>query len=164
MHRDSNSNRLAGWLSAVALGVTSAGLVQAAQPDADAASTAAPAAQSDETPPAESPRRTRERRRNTPAATDGADAPAAAAAAPAPSETATAATLAEPRAETVEARIVCKSYKPTGSRMARRVCGTPEQWAAVGEATSDNAEESMRQIRDRSTIAMPADNPLNPND
>ena len=48
--------------------------------------------------------------------------------------------------------------------MARRVCGTPEQWAAVGEATSDNAEESMRQIRDRSAIAMPVDNPLNPND
>ena len=48
--------------------------------------------------------------------------------------------------------------------MARRVCGTPEQWAAVGEVTSENAEESMRQIRERSTIAMPADNPLNPND
>ena len=48
--------------------------------------------------------------------------------------------------------------------MARRVCGTPEQWAAIGEATSDNAEESMRQIRERSAIVPPIDNPLNPND
>ena len=36
--------------------------------------------------------------------------------------------------------------------MARRVCGTPEQWAALDEATTDNAQEGMRQIRDRSTI------------
>ena len=48
--------------------------------------------------------------------------------------------------------------------MARRVCGTPEQWAAIGEATSDNAEEGMRQIRERSSPRLPIDNPLNPND
>jgi hypothetical protein len=112
-------------------------------------------------PPAESSRGARERRRNAQSATDAAEATAAAA--PATPETAAAA-LGEPPAETVEARIVCKNYKPTGSRMARRVCGTPEQWAAVGEATSDSAEENMRQIRERSAIASPIDNPLNPND
>ena len=64
--------------------------------------------------------------------------------------------------ETVEARIVCKSYKPTGSRMARRVCGTPEQWAAIGEATSENAEESMRQIRERSSDRIADRQPAEP--
>ena len=163
MQRDSSSNRLATWLSAVALGIATTGVAQA-QPDAAVADDADAAATAEQSAPAaESPRRTRERR-NAQAATNAAEAPAEAAAAPATPETAAAATLVEPPAETVEARIVCKNYKRTGTRMARRLCGTPEQWAAIGEATSENAEENMRQIRERSAIASPIDNPLNPND
>ena len=164
MRRDSSSKRLLSWLTAVALGIAAPSVMQAAQPEAEAAATPAPAAESDEAPAAESPRRARERRRNEEAAQDTAGTQAAAAAAPATPDTGAAATLAEQPAETVEARLVCKSYKRTGTRMARRVCGTPEQWAALDEATTDNAQEGMRQIRDRSTIAMPSDNPLNPND
>ena len=162
MQRDSSSKRLATWLAAVALGIATTGAAQA-QPDAAVADDADAAAKAEQpAPAAESPRRTRERR-NARAATNAAETPAEAAAAPATPATAAAA-LVEPPAETVEARIVCKNYKPTGSRMARRVCGTPEQWAAIGEATSENAEENMRQIRERSAIASPIDNPLNPND
>ena len=162
MQRDSSSKRLATWLSAVALGIATAGVAQA-QTDAAVADDADAAATAEQSAPAdESPRRTRERR-NAQAATDAADVPAEATAAPATPETAAAATLVEPSAETVEARIKY-NYKRTGTRMARRFCGTPEQWAAIGEATSENAEENMRQIRERSAIASPIDNPLNPND
>ena len=164
MRRDSSSKRLLSWLAAMALGIAAPGVVQAAQPEGDAAATPAPAAESDEASAAESPRRAGEPGRNEEAAQDTAGAQADAAAAPATPDTGAAATLAEQPAETVEARIVCKNYKRTGTRMSRRVCGTPEQWAAVDEATTDNAQENMRQMRDHSRIAMPSDNPLNPND
>jgi hypothetical protein len=102
----------------------------------------APAAAGQTISPAEQPSR-RERRRNAEAA-----ASAAAAAAP-PAATQAAATDA---AATAEPKMVCKSVKPIGSRVERRVCGTEEQWAAANQSTSSDAQESMRQVRDRSGI------------
>jgi hypothetical protein len=102
----------------------------------------APAAAGQTTSPAEQPSR-RERRRNAEAA-----ASAAAAAAP---PAATQAAAADPTAP-AEPKVVCKNIKPIGSRVARRICGTEEQWAAASESTSADAQEGMRQVRDRSGV------------
>jgi hypothetical protein len=107
--------------------------------DSSAAANASPAAEQG-TAPAEQLSR-RERRRNAEAAA------AAAAAAPA---VATAA--AADSAAAAEPKMVCKSVKPIGSRVERRICGTEEQWAASSQSTSADAQESMRQIRDRSGV------------
>lgn len=100
---------------------------------------------------AEQPRRARDRRRSAavaatsqPAA-DTAAAPAAATADAAP---------ATPPAETVDQRIVCKNVKLTGTKISRRVCGTPDQWTAQEQRTSDDAQEAMRQVRDRSSVVV----------
>jgi hypothetical protein len=88
--------------------------------------------------PAEQPSR-RDRRRNAETAA------AAAAATPAAAPTADGAATAEPK-------VICKNIKPIGSRVARRICGTEEQWAASGESTRADAQEGMRQVRDRSGV------------
>ncbi|HXS80066.1 MAG TPA: hypothetical protein VN818_07260 [Gammaproteobacteria bacterium] len=50
-------------------------------------------------------------------------------------------------AATDEPAMVCKSIKPLGTRVAKRVCGTPEQWAAFEKKTTDAASDDMRQVR-----------------
>jgi hypothetical protein len=130
---------------AVSLGIATATLAQDATPRDDTTVTRAAEAAT----PAEQPRRSRERRR-------AAQTPDEAR----PSETAaiadtTAAALAPEPDETVETRIVCKNIKALGTKISRRVCGTPEQWAAQARKTTDDAQETMRQVRDRSAIAMP---------
>ena len=52
----------------------------------------------------------------------------------------------------VEAEIVCKNIKPLGTRMARRICGTPAQWAALEKKTTDAAEDDMRQVGGQGAI------------
>ena len=48
---------------------------------------------------------------------------------------------------TDEPATICKNIKPLGTRMAKRVCGTPEQWAALEKKTTDAASDDMRQVR-----------------
>jgi hypothetical protein len=59
-----------------------------------------------------------------------------------------------PTSETVDIKIVCKNIKVIGTKIARRVCGTPEQWAAQQRKTTDGAQEAMRQVRERSSIVV----------
>lgn len=121
---------LAAWL-VLALGVASSASAQSRSTES-AARSAEPSAA-----PAEQPRR-RDRRRN-----DDAAAPAAA---PATDASASATAAAN------EPKLICKNIKPIGSRVARRICGTEEQWAADNARTSADADESMRQMRGRSGI------------
>jgi hypothetical protein len=59
--------------------------------------------------------------------------------------------------------MVCKNIKLTGTKISKRICGTPEQWAAQEKRTTDDAQEAMRQVRDRSSIVVTQpDNPLSP--
>jgi hypothetical protein len=131
---------------ALSLGTATATLAQDATPPDDAAVT--PAAEAAATA---EPRRSRERRR---AAQVPEEPRASHAAAVAVTET-TAAALAPDPDETVETRIVCKNIKVLGTKISRRVCGTPEQWAAQARKTTNDAQETMRQVRDRSSIAIP---------
>ena len=100
----------------------------------DAAAPAASATSAAPAEPAAPPRR--ERRRTAQAET--ATAPAATPATAAP----VAATAATEGPTTI-----CKNIKPLGTRMAKRVCGTPEQWAALEKKTTDAASDDMRQVR-----------------
>ena len=60
---------------------------------------------------------------------------------------ATAAQDATATAATEEPARVCKNIKPLGTRMAKRVCGTPEQWAALEKKTTDDASDDLRRVR-----------------
>jgi hypothetical protein len=108
--------------------------------------------------PADQTRRARDRRRAV--AGDETRAPEATAV-PETLPTHTVATTSQPQpVEEVEARMVCKNIKLTGTKIARRICGTQEQWASMEKRTSENAQEGMRQIRDRSTVV--TSQPQNP--
>lgn len=99
----------------------------------------APAAATSTAPAEAAPQSRRDRRRAAKADT-------------AASKTQTVAAAAQPAGEedgveaVVESEIVCKNIKPLGTRMARRVCGTPAQWAALEKKTTDAAEDDMRQV------------------
>jgi hypothetical protein len=129
---------------AIALGTSVGALAQDSSPAANDATAAELAT------PAEQPRRNRDRRRNADAAVEAA-APVTAATAATATE-AVAATAQQ--AETVEARMVCKNIKLTGTKISKRICGTPEQWAATNEKTSDDASETMRQVRQQTGIVV----------
>jgi hypothetical protein len=126
---------------AVALGTSVGALAQDSSPAANDATATEPAT------PAEQPRRNRDRRRNADAAAEAA-APATAASA----TSSVAATTQQ--AETVEARMVCKNIRLTGTKISKRVCGTPEQWAATNEKTSNDASETMRQVRQQGGVVV----------
>ena len=106
--------------------------------DAAATAASAPAAE-----PAAPPSR-RDRRRpaqaETAAVPAAATAPAAPAAAAAPVAPAAGAEAEGPTQ-------ICKNIKPLGTRMAKRVCGTPEQWAALEKKTTDAGSDDLRQVR-----------------
>jgi len=84
-------------------------------------------------------------------------APAASASSAAPAEAASQSRRERRRAAqaetapaaqaTDEPTTICKNIKPLGTRMAKRVCGTPEQWAALEKKTTDAASDDMRQVR-----------------
>jgi hypothetical protein len=89
----------------------------------------------------------RDRRRAAKAETPAAAADTAVAAAP---------TASGGDAEAiVESEIVCKNIKPLGTRMAKRVCGTPAQWAALEKKTTDAAEDDMRQVGGQGAVLAP---------
>ena len=138
------------------LGASAAALAQAPAPADEATVTSA----ADAAPGADQPRRARDRRRSAQRA-DETRAPEAAVAATLPTHTATT-TSAQP-AEIVEATMICKNIKLTGTKISKRICGTPEQWAAQEQKTTNDAQEAMRQVRDRSSIVVSQpENPLSP--
>ncbi len=134
---------------ALTLATGAAALAQDASPADEAAVTRA----TDAAAVADQPRRARDRRRAAAQAADETRAAETAVAAPASTDAAPA-TLAAQAGETVEARMMCKNVKLTGTKISRRICGTPEQWAAKEQKTTDDAQEAMRQVRDRSSIVV----------
>jgi hypothetical protein len=54
---------------------------------------------------------------------------------------------------------ICKNIKPLGTRMAKRGCGTPEQWAALEKKTTDAASDDMRQVRSITGVIAPTPGP-----
>ena len=120
---------------------------------------AAPAASATSaTPPDAASQSRRDRRRAAQAETTAAPAaPAAAAApaasaAPAPGAASSAAAAPTAAAEPDGPTTICKNIKPLGTRMAKRVCGTPEQWAALESKTTDAASDDMRNVRSTGAV------------
>jgi hypothetical protein len=72
-------------------------------------------------------------------------------------ETASSASVAAPAAAALQASaepaLVCQSVKVIGSRIERKICGTPEEWAASKESSAKGADEFMRQMREIASIA-----------
>ena len=119
--------------------------------DALAQAAAAPAASTPSAPPSRQDRRRAAQAETaaapaaTPAAAPTASAAPAASTAPAAATARAAAPAAAAEAEGPTQ--ICKNIKPLGTRMAKRVCGTPEQWAALEKKTTDAASDDMRQVR-----------------
>ena len=118
-------------------------------PSAGAQDDGAPAPGTTSAAPADAaPQSRRDRRRA---------AKAEAATAQEPTQTSVVA-AAEPAAEVDaaeaadESDIVCKNIKPLGTRMAKRVCGTAAQWAALEKKTTDAASDDLRQVGGQSAI------------
>ena len=108
---------------------------------------AAPAVSATSAAPTEAASQSRRERRRA-AQAETAAAPAATAAAAAPASNAPAAAPAAPAAAEADGpTTICKNIKPLGTRMAKRVCGTPEQWAALDKKTTDAASDDLRQVR-----------------
>jgi hypothetical protein len=154
MHRDSGAARfvaraLLTSVFVVTLGAGAPALAQDATPLDDAAV----ASGTDAAAAADQPRRGRERRRAAEAADETRPPEPAAAPATLPTYNAATASVAQ-AAETIEAKMVCKNRKITGTKISRRICGTPEQWAAQQQRTTDDAQEAMRQVRERSSIVV----------
>jgi hypothetical protein len=152
---------------ALALGVATAGIAAAAQPDASAADPATTERIADGSnaaqPAAESRRRARDGRRNADATVDAAGAAAArtrdaTSDASASRDSGSAPPVAaEVSAETTAAatgdeELVCRNMAITGTNVKRRVCGTKEQWAAQRNSRSAAAQEGLRQVRDQTTV------------
>jgi hypothetical protein len=110
---------------------------------------AAAAASATNAAPAEAANQSRrDRRRAAQAETaPAAQATATSAATPPAAPAAAAAPPASVAAASDEPATICKNIKPLGTRMAKRVCGTPEQWAALEKKTTDAASDDMRQVR-----------------
>jgi hypothetical protein len=113
------------------LGLSGGALAQ----DASAPAAAAPSAA-----PAEAASQSRRDRRRAPKPE------------PAAAPEATATTAAAPAAAMVEPEKICKNFKPLGSHMAKRVCGTPEQWAAFEKKTTDSASDDLRNVRSTGAV------------
>src|SRR4026208_2240519 len=126
MDRESGGRRAHALLAGAFL----CGLGPAAQPLAQ--ENAAPAAASGATP-VEAATQTRKDRRRA-ANTDATDATAKV-------DSGTDA------AATEEPERVCKNIKPLGTRMAKRVCGAPDQWPALKKKTTDAASDALRPVR-----------------
>ncbi len=115
-------------------------LAQDSEQQVDAASTA----------PEQPRRRDRRRAAEAAAASDARAQEAGATAAVAATEPATA---------IVEPELVCKRIEVAGSKVPRRVCGTPEQWATQGRRASRAAQDAVQEIRDRSSFPAPPEVP-----
>jgi hypothetical protein len=100
---------------------------------------AAPAAAAPSAAPAEAASQSRRDRRRAPKP-EPAAAPEA------------ATTTAAAPAAMVEPEKICKNFKPLGSHMAKRVCGTPEQWAAFEKKTTDSASDDLRNVRSTGAV------------
>jgi len=151
MHRDSS---LAHALFATALAIALGYAASVPAQSADAVTSGADSAAADQ------PRRARDRRRAAEAGDETRAPEAAAAPETLPTHTVTTTSTAQV-IDDVEARMVCKNIKLTGTKIARRICGTQEQWASMEKRNSDKAQEGMRQMRERSSVvtAQP-ENPL----
>jgi hypothetical protein len=152
MHRASDRlrNLARAFIAAtfvLAFGPAANGLAQDSQQPADTASSTATTA--------DQPRRNRQRRRAEDEA-PASDAQTQDAAAPATDAAAPGVEVIE----VVEERLVCKSEKLAGTKIARRTCGTPEQWEARSRQTSRAAQDAVQEIRNRSAFPAPPTVPV----
>jgi len=49
----------------------------------------------------------------------------------------------------------CRTVRPTGSRMSKRICATPEQWKEVDARGQAGAKEMKRTIESSSSVERP---------
>jgi len=58
--------------------------------------------------------------------------------------------------------LVCRSFKPTGSRVPKKVCATAATWAEVDARGKEGARQFMQQMGDQGAQARPPTGVANP--
>ena len=94
----------------------------------------------------------RERRRAAEAAAAAEAAQAQGVAELAPTTVAAVAPGEAESAVAAEDELVCKKYKLTGTKIAKRVCGTQAQWDARNRRTSEAAQDAVREVGEQSAF------------
>lgn len=56
-----------------------------------------------------------------------------------------------------DAQVVCRTYRPLGSRIDQRVCATAAEWAARDTQGEKDADQFTREMRERASIPPPPD-------
>lgn len=57
-------------------------------------------------------------------------------------------------------KMECRTQEVTGSRMGKRICATPEQWAQADEAAAEAIRQMKSDVGNQSGIARPSANPF----
>jgi hypothetical protein len=70
-------------------------------------------------------------------------------------KTPTASTSASSAAAVVKPEQECRTVTPTGSRMFKKICATPEQWKEVDDRGVEGARQTKQTLNDSSAIARP---------
>jgi hypothetical protein len=73
-----------------------------------------------------------------------------------PKADSTQATSAEPAKQKIE----CRTQEVTGSRMGKRICATPEQWAQADEAAAEALRQMKSDINNKAGIERPTASPF----
>jgi cytoskeletal protein RodZ len=137
----------ASLVLSVTIGVGVAALAMAGAADAeDAAEADSASAALTQPEDATKGERRRERRRRAEAAEAEADEADEADEAAEPAEADAAASSTRTPA------LECRSIRPTGTRMPRRVCDTAEAWASVDDRSEEAVNEMQRRGREQSTF------------
>jgi hypothetical protein len=100
------------------------------------------------------PRDARDQRRQPNGA--AAAAPAAPNAEHTPARAAGAAAASATLQLPVEPKKVCRNMDVVGSKIPRRVCATPEEWAAFENRAQEDAKDGLRRLRNQGAVAPPS--------
>lgn len=136
MNVNSSCFRLSGALIAAAM--FAAASCALAQATGDGAPEARAPEASANTPPPEKRREHGRRHNDASKKTETTAAATEPTAAPFPSQ---------PSAKAGSSDVICKYDTLSGTKMKRKICGTPEQWAAWRRKNEENVEETTRKTR-----------------
>jgi phage/plasmid primase-like uncharacterized protein len=134
----------ASLVLAVTLGVAALAMAGAADAEDAAEGDSASAAATQPEDATKGERRRERRRRNAEA--EAAEAAETAAAQVESTEAAAAAS------STGTPALECRSIRPTGTRMPRRICDTAEAWASIDDRSEEAVNEMQRRGREQSTF------------
>ncbi len=69
-------------------------------------------------------------------------------------------TAAASKSAPAQPKMECRTQEITGSRMGKRICATPEQWAQADEAAAEAIRQMKSDVNNKAGITRPEANPF----